>query len=321
MRTGGRGERKRSRRRFDYTGKRQTERRGGAAEGRKKDYGTITINRGEYRRVSAFRLKNGGLTTGSRLYGVIFRITRARAARPRSLVQRRHNARALETSVKQREIEFCGIAPRLPAQNPHQIPSSSAIERAATRSQRYTRPKTSARARSVYLSPIDLIRGTVGRARYQSSPLSLDLPEIRSADIPQIQTAMELSGQCAPSIPRASVRCISRGGKIVDRWTQRARARAQTTTHAPEVCANNVLYAVHDTRVSADKSGDGSARARGETAAIFCHSPSLSLSLFRAHFRFERATRRLFSSSSCSRRRVVILHFRIITMVACVRSK
>lgn len=118
-----------------------------------------------------------------------------------------------ETSVSS-EIEFCGIAPRLPRKISikfHQVRRSSATTRWATLYHTWADEDEGPRsfARSVYLSPIDLIRGR-SRQRYQ---LPLDLPEIRSSGIPKIQAAVELSGQCDPSNP-IERRCISRGSKI-----------------------------------------------------------------------------------------------------------
>lgn len=142
-----------------------------------------------------------------------------------------------ETSVSS-EIEFCGIAPRLPRKISikfHQVRRSSAT----TRWQRYTPPKTRGRGggglarslvRSFSLFVTDWFDSRTA-ARYR-----LDLPEIRSGGIPKIQTAVELSAQCDPSNP-IERRCISRGSKIERR--QRGHANLEY--------AGRVFYAYRST--------------------------------------------------------------------------
>lgn len=100
----------------------------------------ITINRG-WKRHFCRSIKKGGLTR-DRLFKSIFRITC-----PMVQPGPTHSP---ETSVSS-EIEFCGIAPRLPRKISikfHQVRRSSAT----TRWQRYTPPKTRGLARSLVQS-------------------------------------------------------------------------------------------------------------------------------------------------------------------------
>lgn len=97
----------------------------------------ITINRG-WKRHLCRSIKKGGLTR-DRLFKSIFRITC-----PTGTAGSTHSP---ETSVSS-EIEFCGIAPRLPRKISikfHQVRRSSAT----TRWQRYTRRRRGGSARSL----------------------------------------------------------------------------------------------------------------------------------------------------------------------------
>lgn len=153
-----------------FSGKRKIARRLQLIEGRKRHF---------YR-----SMKKGGLTR-DRLFKSIFRITCPMVQLARRTLPK--------TSVSS-EIEFCGIAPRLPRKISikfHQVRRSSAT----TRWQRYTAEDEGARARSlasVYLSPIDLIRG------WFALPARSICQRLSPAAFPKSRRPWELSGQCDP---------------------------------------------------------------------------------------------------------------------------
>lgn len=145
-----------------FSEKREIARRLQLIEGRKRHF---------YRSI-----KKGGLTR-DRLFKSIFRITCRMVQLARRTLPK--------TSVSS-EIEFCGIAPSFTAQNLHQIPSSSAIERNDSMATLYRRR----RGGSGSFARFSLFVTDWFDSRTVRATGPLDLPEIRSGGIPKIQTAV-----------------------------------------------------------------------------------------------------------------------------------
>lgn len=115
----------------------------------------ITINRGKKRRFSS-SIKKGGLTVRS-----VIQIYFPDHVRDGIETHSRNECKQRDWVLRNRSS--------FTAQNLHQIPSDSAIERGRLDGNVYTVEDEGSLARSVYLSPIDLIRQ---RSRYQLSARS-----------------------------------------------------------------------------------------------------------------------------------------------------